>query len=115
MAGYNIYRSNNGENGVYQKLNKFPLTAAYYLMIILLNLLPIIIKSQQSHSMGMKVAEPAYRTWTSYPVVSPFPRQLTVGAYSSESCPNIVADVDNDGKQEISWLCEDRYETRTVI
>ena len=22
VAGYNIYRSNNGENGVYQKLNK---------------------------------------------------------------------------------------------
>ena len=54
----------------------------------------------------------AYQTWTSYPVVSPFPRQLTAGNYSSESCPNI-ADVDNDGKQEIFWLCEDRYETRT--
>ena len=113
VAGYNIYRSNNGENGVYQKLNKFPLTAAYYLDDNLAKLATYYYKISTISSNGNESSwSPAYRTWTSYPVVSPFPRQLTIGAYSSESCPNIV-DVDNDGKQEIFWLCEDRYETRT--
>ncbi len=28
---YNIYRSDNGANGTYKKLNKFPLTTTYYL------------------------------------------------------------------------------------
>lgn len=54
----------------------------------------------------------AYRTWTSYPVVSPFPRRIATGTYSSVSSPNI-ADVDNDGKQEIFWIYEDRSGTRT--
>lgn len=39
-------------------------------------------------------------------------RRIATGIYSSESGPNI-ADVDNDGKQEIFWTCEDRYNTRT--
>lgn len=30
IAGYNIYRSDNGENGTYRKLNKFLLTVAYF-------------------------------------------------------------------------------------
>ena len=113
VAGYNIYRSNNGENGVYQKLNKFPLTAAYYLDDNLAKLATYYYKISTISSNGNESSwSPAYRTWTSYPVVSPFPRRISTGAYSSVSSPNI-ADVDNDGKQEIFWIYEDRYETRT--
>lgn len=113
VVGYNIYRSNNGENGVYQKLNKFPLTAAYYLDDNLAKLATYYYKISTISSNGNESSwSPAYRTWTSYPVVSPFPRRISTGAYSSVSSPNI-ADVDNDGKQEIFWIYEDRYETRT--
>ena len=113
VAGYNIYRSNNGENGVYQKLNKFPLTAAYYLDDNLAKLATYHYKISTISTNGNESSwSPAYRTWTSYPVVSPFPRRISTGAYSSVSSPNIT-DVDNDGKQEIFWLYEDRYETRT--
>ena len=113
LISYNIYRSDNGENGIYKKLNKFPLTATYYLDENLAKLAIYHYKVTAVSANGNESEwSAAYQTWTSYPVVSPFPRQLTAGNYSSESCPNI-ADVDNDGKQEIFWLCEDRYETRT--
>lgn len=113
VAGYNIYRSNSGENGVYQKLNKFPLTAAYYLddnlteRTVYHYKVAAISKNGNESEWSMP-----YKTWTSYPVVSPFPRRLNTGVYSSNSCPNI-ADVDDDGKQEIFWIYEDRYNTHT--
>lgn len=113
VVGYNIYRSNNGENGVYQRLNKFPLKAAYYLDDNLAERTVYHYKVTAISANGNEsVWSTACKTWTSYPVVSPFPRRLDIGIYSSESCPNI-ADIDNDGKQEIFWLLEDRYETRT--
>lgn len=113
VAGYNVYRSNNGENGVYQRLNKFPLTAAYYLddnlteRTVYYYKVAVISKNGNESEWSMP-----YKTWTSYPVVSPFPRRLNAGVYSSASCPNI-ADVDDDGKQEIFWIYEDRYNTHT--
>lgn len=113
VAGYNVYRSNNGENGVYQRLNKFPLTAAYYLddnlteRTVYYYKVAVISKNGNESEWSMP-----YKTWTSYPVVSPFPRRLNAGVYSSTSCPNI-ADVDDDGKQEIFWIYEDRYNTHT--
>lgn len=110
---YNIYRSDDGENGTYKKLNKLPLTAAYYLDENLPGRTMFHYKVTAVSANGNESEwSTAFPAWTSYPVASPFPRQLTAGNYSSESCPNI-ADVDNDGKQEIFWLCEDRYETRT--
>lgn len=113
VVGYNIYRSNNGENGVYQRLNKFPLKAAYYLDDNLAERTVYHYKVAAISANGNEsVWSTACKTWTSYPVVSPFPRRLDIGIYSSGSCPNI-ADIDNDGKQEIFWLLEDRYETRT--
>lgn len=113
VVGYNIYRSNNGENGVYQRLNKFPLKAAYYLDDNLAERTIYHYKVTAISANGNEsVWSTACKTWTSYPVVSPFPRRLDIGIYSSGSCPNI-ADIDNDGKQEIFWLLEDRYETRT--
>lgn len=112
-AGYNIYRSDNGENGVYKKLNKFPLTAAYYLDENLLGCTLYHYKVVAISTNGNVSAwSAAYRAWTSYPVVSPFPRRITTGNYLSESCPNI-ADVDNDGKQEIFWIYDSRWNDRT--
>jgi len=113
VAGYNIYRSDNGENGIYRRLNKFPLKAAYYLDDNLAERTLYYYKVAAISTNGNESEwSTAYRTWTSYPVVSPFPRRIATGIYSSESGPNI-ADVDNDGKQEIFWTCEDRYNTRT--
>lgn len=113
VAGYNIYRSDNGENGIYRRLNKFLLTAAYYLDDSLAERTLYYYKVAAISTNGNESEwSTAYRTWTSYPVVSPFPRRIATGIYSSESGPNI-ADVDNDGKQEIFWTCEDRYNTRT--
>lgn len=113
VAGYNIYRSDNGEDGVYRKLNKYLLTAAYNLDDNLAERTAYYYKITAVSANGNESEwSAAYRTWTSFPVLSPFPRRLDTGVYSSESCPNI-ADVDNDGKQEIFWIYEDRYETRT--
>lgn len=113
VAGYNIYRSNNGEKGVFQKLNKFPLKATYYLDENLAELTVYHYKISAISSNGNESEwSMPYKTWTSYPVVSPFPKRLTTSIYSSESCPNI-ADVDNDGKQELFWLLEDRNASRT--
>lgn len=110
---YNIYRSDNGENGTYRKLNKFPLTAAYYLDENLPGCTMFHYKVAAVSDNGNESSwSSAYRTWTSYPVVSPFPRRIATGTYSSVSSPNI-ADVDNDGKQEIFWIYEDRSGTRT--
>lgn len=110
---YNIYRSDNGENGTYKKLNKFPLTATYYLDENLPGCTMFYYKVAAVSDNGNESEwSAAYQAWTSYPVVSPFPLRIATGTYSSVSSPNI-ADVDNDGKQEIFWLYEDRYETRT--
>ena len=110
---YNIYRSDNGENGTYRKLNKFPLTAAYYLDENLTGRTVFHYKVAAVSANGNESNLcTAYRAWTSYPVVSPFPRRITTGTYSSESCPNI-ADVDNDGKQEIFWIYDSRWNDRT--
>ena len=110
---YNIYRSDNGENGTYRKLNKFPLTAAYYLDENLTGRTVFHYKVAAVSANGNESNWcTAYRAWTSYPVVSPFPRRITTGTYSSESCPNI-ADVDNDGKQEIFWIYDSRWNDRT--
>lgn len=107
VAGYNIYRSDNGENGTYQKLNRRLLTAAYYLDENLAGCSVYHYKvtaiSGNGNESGLSLA---YRTWTSYPVVSPFPLRLTTATYQTGSCPNI-ADVDNDGKQEIFELTAD--------
>ncbi|WP_320934789.1 C25 family cysteine peptidase [Bacteroides nordii] len=109
---YNIYRSDNGENGTYRKLNKFPLTATYYLDENLAKLTRYHYKVATVLDNGNESEwSTAYQTWTSYPVISPFPRRITTGNYSSKSCPNI-ADVDNDGKQELFWVYEDRYGAR---
>ena len=113
VAGYNIYRSDNGENGIYRRLNRFPLKAAYYLDDSLAERTLYYYKVAAISTNGNESEwSAAYRTWTSYPVVSPFPKRLATGVYSSVSCPNI-ADVDNDGKQEIFWIYEDRYDTHT--
>lgn len=113
VVGYNIYRSTNGENGVYHRMNKFPLKAAYYLDDNLAERTVYHYKIAAISANGNEGdLSSAYKTWTTYPVVSPFPRRLSVGEYATESCPNI-ADVNNDGKQEIFWLLEDRYSTRT--
>ena len=113
VAGYNIYRSDNGENGIYRRLNRFPLKAAYYLDDSLAERTLYYYKVAAISTNGNESEwSAAYRTWTSYPVVSPFPKRLATGVYSSASCPNI-ADVDNDGKQEIFWIYEDRYDTHT--
>ncbi|MFR2070820.1 MAG: C25 family cysteine peptidase [Bacteroides nordii] len=110
---YNIYRSDNGENGTYKKLNKFPLTATYYLDENLPGCTMFHYKVAAVSDNGNESEwSIAYQTWTSYPVVSPFPRRITTGTYSSESCPNI-ADVDNDGKQEIFWIYDSRWNDRT--
>ena len=110
---YNIYRSDNGENGTYKKLNKFPLTATYYLDENLPGCTMFYYKVAAVSDNGNESEwSAAYQTWTSYPVVSPFPRRITTGTYSSESCPNI-ADVDNDGKQEIFWIYDSRWNDRT--
>lgn len=112
-TSYNIYRSDNGENGIYRKLNKFPLTATYYLDENLSGCTVHYYKIAAVSANGNESEwSTAYRAWTSYPVVSPFPRRITVGNYSSASCPNI-ADVDNDGKQEIFGSYLDSYVTRT--
>ncbi len=104
---YNVYRSDNGENGTYKKLNKFPLTATYYLDENLAKLTKYHYKVTAILNNGNESEwSTAYQTWTSYPVVSPFPRRITTGNYSAASCPNIV-DVDNDGKQEIFWCYSD--------
>ena len=109
---YNIYRSDNGENGTYKKLNKFPLTATYYLDENLPGCTMFHYKVAAVSDNGNESEwSAAYQTWTSYPVVSPFPKRVDFGVYSSKSCPNI-ADVDNDGKQELFWIYEDR-DTRT--
>ena len=110
---YNIYRSDGGVNGTYRKLNKFPLTAAYYLDENLPGCTMFHYKVAAVSDNGNESEwSAAYQTWTSYPVVSPFPRRITTGTYSSESCPNI-ADVDNDGKQEIFWIYDSRWNDRT--
>ena len=109
---YNIYRSDNGKNGTYKKLNKFPLTATYYLDENLPGCTMFHYKVTAVSDNGNESEwSAAYQTWTSYPVVSPFPKRVDFGVYSSKSCPNI-ADVDNDGKQELFWIYEDR-DTRT--
>ena len=109
---YNIYRSDNGENGTYKKLNKFPLTATYYLDENLPGCTMFHYKVVAVSDNGNESEwSAAFQTWTSYPVVSPFPKRVDFGVYSSKSCPNI-ADVDNDGKQELFWIYEDR-DTRT--
>ena len=108
---YNIYRSDNGKNGIYKKLNKFPLTATYYLDENLAKLAIYYYKITAILNNGNESEwSTAYQTWTSYPVISPFPRRITTGNYSAASCPNIV-DVDNDGKQEIFW-CYSDFESR---
>ena len=110
---YNIYRSDNGANGTYKKLNKFPLTTTYYLDENLPGCTMFHYKVAAVSDNGNESEwSVAYQTWTSYPVVSPFPRRIATGTYSSVSSPNI-ADVDNDGKQEIFWIYEDRSGTRT--
>lgn len=111
IAGYNIYRSNNGEYGTYRKLNKFLLTAAYFLDENLAGCTAYHYKvtavSTNGNESGLSTA---YKAWTSYPAVSPFPQRLPIN-YSSESAPT-VADVDNDGKQEIFWLCDNRNDLK---
>ena len=113
VAGYNIYRSDNGENGTYRKLNKFPLTAAYNWDDNLTERTVYYYKVAAISTNGNESERSAaYRAWTSYPIVSPFPRDIYLSAYISESCPNI-ADVDNDGKQEIFWIYDARDGDRT--
>ena len=100
---YNIYRSDNGKNGIYKKLNKFPLTATYYLDENLAKLAIYYYKITAILNNGNESEwSTAYQTWTSYPVISPFPRRITTGNYSAASCPNIV-DVDNDCMKDIFW------------
>ena len=112
-VSYNIYRSDDGENGTYKKLNRYPLTATYNLDENLAERAVYYYKVTAVSTNGNESEwSAAFRTWTSYPPVSPFPRRVAAENYSTESCPNI-ADVDNDGKQEIFWLCDDRNKTRT--
>ena len=83
------------------EMNKFLLTAAYFVDE---NLAGCTIYYYKVTSVSTNGNEgglgAAYKAWTSYPAVTPFPRHLPEGNHASESCPTI-ADVDNDGEMEL--------------
>lgn len=106
IGGYNIYRCDADVNGNpvgnYQKINTFPVPAAYFKDFGLNELTKYLYKiSSVSITRNESELSDAFLAWTSYPQKGLFPIQMDIqNGFDIRSSIN-VADINNDNLLEI--------------